>query len=109
MDNYTTLQRNTLEGFSPVAGLVYMRLYDKYEGHKSKSNEAKALLQADFFEQFCGNTLHKILHEYPWDEINISTICDLEEFLALRYVHNFAGKEKEQIEKAIQSLIGELI
>lgn len=92
MSNYTTLQRNTLDGFSESAGCLYFKLLDVFEGHTGGDGERKAFLAADRYERDCAGTLDYILRNGPFPNLDDRTRTELSRFFAERWRHNFMEK-----------------
>lgn len=90
MSNYSVLQRNTLDGLSDMAGILYLKLCDAFEAHKGAANERKAFLAACRFENGCAETLDHILTRYPG--FAHIALADLRRFFAERWRHNFMPK-----------------
>ena len=84
MSNYSILQHNTLYGLSETAGILYLRLCDQYR------DERRAFLEADRYDNRCGEVLHKVLYEYPgFAEIPQQVKTDLSRFMSERWRNNF--------------------
>lgn len=88
-DNYTTLQRNTLDGLSETAGCLYLKLVDAFEGHRSRANERRAFLTACRYEDGCGEVIDYILRNNPVHDLDARTLTSLSQFCAERWRHNF--------------------
>lgn len=84
MSNYSILQRNTLDGFSETAQVLYLKLTDVFQG-----NERKAFAVASFYENRCGNVLDYIMRNSPAHQLDARTISQLSAFFAERWRHNF--------------------
>ena len=91
MSNYSILQINTLDGLSAAAGLLYLKLLDVYEAHKSKDNERRAS-EAARYDERCGSTIDYILQYGPFENMNPKLKTDLLEFFAQRWRYNFMDK-----------------
>lgn len=89
MSNYSILQQNTLAGLSEMAGHLYLKLIDQFEGHKSPDNERRAFLAACRFEEGCGETLDYTLRHAPLANMDDGTLSTLSAFFAERWRHNF--------------------
>jgi len=87
MDNYTTLQRNTLDGLSETAGILYLRLCDQYR------DERKAFWEACRYDDSVGATFDYIVRNSPAHNLDESTITSLSRFMSERWRHNFMGKD----------------
>lgn len=88
MSNYTHLQRNTLDGLSEMAGSMYLKLLDVFEGHARVDGERRAFLAANRFEAGCAEVLDYILRNMPLGADD-RTRAELSRFFAERYRHNF--------------------
>ncbi|MES2783401.1 MAG: hypothetical protein V4657_11435 [Pseudomonadota bacterium] len=83
MSNHSTLERNTLDGFSEAAGILYLKLIDVYQGH-----ERKAFMAACRFEERCAGVLDYILRNGPM-ALDAKTKAELSAFFSERWRHNF--------------------
>ena len=89
MSNYRTIERNTLDGLSEMAGILYLRLLDVFQGH-TPEGERKAFLAACRYEAGCAGVLDYILENYDFAfEKNSKAKSDLKEFFAKRWQYNF--------------------
>ena len=88
--NYSPLQRNTLDGLSETAGVLYMRLLDAFEAHKAAANERRAFLAACDYDERAGTTLDYILRYSPMN-VDDKTRSELSAFFATRWRNNFMG------------------
>lgn len=90
MTNYTPLQKNTLDGLSETAGILYMDLCDKLKAHESRENERVAFLAACGFDMGAGGVFDYIMRNYPgFSDVDDGTKTKLARFCADRYRHNF--------------------
>lgn len=89
MSNYTILAQNTLDGLSETAGILYLKLLDVFEGHRSKDGERKAFLTACRYEDKCGEVIDYILRNSSAHSIDSRTMADLSRFFAERWRNNF--------------------
>lgn len=87
MGNYSILERNTLDGLSEPAGMLYLKLLDVFQG-----NERRAFIGACRYEDCCASTTDYILRHMP-DAPDDETRRKLFEFLTERYRHNLMEKE----------------
>ena len=94
MSNYSTLQQNTLLGFSETAGCLYLNLLDKYQGWNTNDGERMAFLEAHRYENSVGETLDYILDGAPMWSLDPSTKKSLSGFFADRWRHNFMEQER---------------
>lgn len=81
MSNYSTLQENTLFGFSEAAGALYLALLDRYQ-----QDERRAFFDACEFEDRVSRKLDRILRHMNPDQ---KTFTTLSKFFAERWRHNF--------------------
>jgi hypothetical protein len=88
-DNYSPLQRNTLDGLSETAGVLYLRLCDAFEAHRSRANERRAFYAACDYEDKVGAPLDFVLRHNPVHAIDESTFSALSTFFAERWRNNF--------------------
>jgi len=89
MSNYSTLTENTLMGLSEMAGILYLKLLDAYQGHSSAANERKAFYAACHFDNNAGDVLDYILRNNPVHNLPEKIISELSEFFAARWRNNF--------------------
>lgn len=90
-DNYTILQRNTLDGLSETAGALYLKLIDVFEAHRGRANERKAFLAACRYEDQCGGVLDYILRNSPAHDLDARTLTYLAQFFSERWRHSSVG------------------
>lgn len=88
-DNYSILQRNTLDGLSEAAGILYLKLCDTLQGHASLDQDRKAFMCATRFDERCGTVLDHILRNGPIPKLTPKTKTELSKFFAERWCHNF--------------------
>ena len=88
-DNYTPLQRNTLDGFGEGAGILYLKLCDVFEAHRSPANERRAFWAAVDYDDGVGGTLDYIFRRNPVHQLDSATISALSRFFAERWRNNF--------------------
>ena len=86
-NNYSILQRNTLDGFSETAGCLYLKLLDVFQGHKSGDSERRAFLEACLYEDAGGGHVGKMLHN-PIHNASGETISGLSLFFSERWRNN---------------------
>jgi hypothetical protein len=87
--NYSILQQNTLAGLSETAGLLYLKLLDVFEAHRSRENECRCLLAACRYDDQAGNVLDFIMRNSPAHNLDAGTLSKLSAFFADRWRHNF--------------------
>jgi len=83
MGNYSTLQHNTLDGLSEMAGMLYLKLTDVLR------NERKAFIAACRFEDNCAATIDHILRNSPVHDLDEKTMSELSRFFSERWRNNF--------------------
>ena len=81
--NYSTIQKNTLDGLSESAGVLYLKLCDVFCG-----DERRAFLEACRYEDRVARVLGYILRRAPLT-IDDRTRTDLSTFFAERWRNNF--------------------
>lgn len=86
MGNYSTLQRNTLDGLSEMAGMLYLKLTDVYR------NEHKAFIAACRFEDNCAATIDYILRSSPVHNLDEKTMSEISHFFSERWRNNFLNE-----------------
>jgi hypothetical protein len=90
MSNYSPLQHNTLAGMSETAGILYLKLCEKYQAHKSPAYERRAFFDACKFEEKCAGVFDHILHRYEgFAHIPADVKTSLADFMAGRWLNNF--------------------
>ena len=88
-DNYTTLQRNTLDGLSEGAAALYLKLVDALQGHRPGQAERQAFLAACRYEDAAGRVLDRIILSGCDIDPQSHAHRELSAFFAERYRHNF--------------------
>lgn len=83
MSNYSILQKNTLDGFSESAGILYLKMLDVFQ-----QNERKSFLVACRYEDKCAGVLDYIMRNMP-NAPDAETRQSLSQFFAKRWRHNF--------------------
>ena len=98
MSNMTVLQQNTLAGLSETAGMLYLALVDKYQGHRAGPGERRAFMEAAKYDERTGNVIDYILTNCPLDHwadtprpLPQRARTELSSFFAERWRHNFIG------------------
>lgn len=95
--NYSTLQRNTLDGLSETAGCLYLKLLDTLEAHRSQHNERIAFLIACRYDSQVGGVIDYILrHFYHLNKSDPETFAILSQFFSERWRNNFMEKDHGQ-------------
>lgn len=94
-DNYSILERNTLDGLGDGAGHLYLKLRAKYQG-----DDRRAFLEASRYDEEFGRILGLLFAKTAEIRTSQGIIeCanpvveqDLEKFAADRWFHNFREK-----------------
>lgn len=87
--NYSTLQRNTLDGLSETAGFLYLKLVDTLQGHRPGPAERQAFLEACRYDEVVGRALDRIMLSGCDMDPQSGAYRELSAFFAERYRHNF--------------------
>jgi hypothetical protein len=89
VDNYSILERNTLDGFSEPAGILYLKLLDVFQG-----DERRAFIVACRYEDRFAALIDYILRNMPGPlRPNEKTRRDLFQFFTDRWRHNFMERQ----------------